>query len=94
VVAGDGVVLLGVLRAARRLGIRLGDQLAVVAHDDVEWADLVDPPITTTAQPVAEIAATAVDLLLRRIADPDRPSTTVRIPPVLIHRGSCGCAVT
>ena len=91
VVAGDGVVLLGVLRAARRLGIRLGDQLAVVAHDDVEWADLADPPITTTAQPVAEIAATAVDLLLRRIADPGRPPATVRIPPVLIHRGSCGC---
>jgi LacI family transcriptional regulator len=92
VVAGDGVVLVGVLRAARRLGIRIGTDLAVVAHDDVDWADLVDPAITTTAQPVREIAATAVRLLVERIADPDRPATTVRIPPVLMHRRSCGCA--
>jgi LacI family transcriptional regulator len=91
VVAGDGVVLLGVLRAARRLGRRIGADLAVVAHDDVEWADLVDPAITTTAQPVARIATTAVRLLVDRIADPDRPASTIRIPPTLVHRHSCGC---
>jgi LacI family transcriptional regulator len=90
VVAGDGVVLVGVLRAARVLGLRVGSDLAVVAHDDVEWADLFDPPLTTTAQPVAEIAEAAVRLLVSRIADPDRPPTTVRVPPVFVHRRSCG----
>ena len=91
-VAGDGVVLVGVLRAARRLGIRIGADLAVVAHDDVEWAELVDPAITTTAQPVAQIAAAAVELLVARIADPDRTPSTIRaIPPALMHRQSCGC---
>lgn len=91
VVAGDGVVLVGVLRAAQDRGLRIGTDLAVVAHDDVEWAELVDPPVTTTAQPVAEIATTAVRLLLDRVADPERPATTVRIPPVFVHRRSCGC---
>lgn len=91
-VAGDGVVLLGVLRAARAMRLRVGIDLAVVAHDDVEWADLIDPPITTTAQPVAEIAETAVRLLLERIADPDREPRTIRVPPMLRHRQSCGCA--
>ena len=91
VVAGDGIVLAGVLRAARRLNRRIGTDLAVVAHDDVEWADLVDPPITTTAQPLEQIAATAVRLLIDRIAEPDRPASIVRIPPTLIHRQSCGC---
>ncbi|HEY0807249.1 MAG TPA: LacI family DNA-binding transcriptional regulator [Pseudonocardiaceae bacterium] len=91
VVAGDGVVLVGVLRTARRLGRRIGTDLAVVAHDDVEWADLVDPAITTTAQPVERIATTAVRLLIDRIAEPDRPASTIRIPPTLVHRHSCGC---
>jgi LacI family transcriptional regulator len=91
VVAADGVVLLGVLRAARRLGLRIGTDLAVVAHDDVDWADLVDPAITTTVQPVAEIATTAVRLLVERFDDPDREPTTIRIPPTLVHRQSCGC---
>jgi LacI family transcriptional regulator len=91
VVAADGDVLLGVLRSAHQAGLRIGDDLAVVAHDDVDWAELVDPPITTTAQPVAEIAAAAVRLLVERIAAPDRAATTIRIPPVLRHRRSCGC---
>jgi LacI family transcriptional regulator len=89
VVAGDGVVLLGVLRAARRLGLRVGTDLAVVAHDDVDWAELLG--ITTTAQPVERIATTAVRLLIERIAEPDRPASIVRIPPVMMHRQSCGC---
>jgi LacI family transcriptional regulator len=89
VVAGDGIVLLGVLRTARRLGLRVGTDLAVVAHDDVDWAELLG--ITTTAQPVERIATTAVGLLLARIAEPDRPASIVRIPPVLMHRQSCGC---
>lgn len=91
VVAGDGVTLLGVLRAARQSGLRIGTDLAVVAHDDPEWADLVDPPITATTQPVDQIAAIAVRLLLDRIADPDRPASIIRIPPALAHRHSCGC---
>jgi LacI family transcriptional regulator len=91
VVAGDGLILLGVLRAGRRTGRRIGENLAVVAHDDVDWADLLDPAITTTAQPVAEIAATAVRLLVARIADPDREPSTIRIPPTLVLRESCGC---
>jgi LacI family transcriptional regulator, galactose operon repressor len=91
VVAGDGVVLVGVLRTARVWGLRIGADLAVVSHDDVDWADLVDPPLTTAAHPVDQIATTAVRLLLDRVADPDRPPTTVRIPPRLVHRHSCGC---
>lgn len=90
-VAGDGEVLFGVLRAARQACLRIGADLAVVAHDDPAWTDLIDPPITATAQPVAEIGATAVRLLVERIADPARPPAIVRIPPTLVHRRSCGC---
>lgn len=91
VLAGDHPALLGTLHAARRRGLRVGRDLALVAHEDVEWAELVDPPITATAQPVAEIGRTAVRLLLDRIADPDHAPRTIRIPPTLMHRHSCGC---
>jgi LacI family transcriptional regulator len=91
VVAGDATVLGAVLRAARDRGLRIGSDLAVVAHDDVDWADLVSSPITTTAQPIEEMGATAVRMLLDRIADPDREPSTVRISPTLVHRRSCGC---
>jgi LacI family transcriptional regulator len=91
VVAGNNMMLSGVLHEARRRDVRIGTDLAVVGYDDVEWADLMDPPITTMAQPIAEIGRTAVRMLLGRIADPSRPPTTTRLQPVLMHRRSCGC---
>lgn len=91
VVAGDHPSLVGVLRAARRRKLRIGLDLALVAHEDVDWAELVDPPVTATVQPVAEIGRTAVRMLLDRIADPDRAPNSVRLPPTLVHRQSCGC---
>jgi LacI family transcriptional regulator len=90
VVAND-VMMVGVLHEARRRGLRVGREFAIAGYDDAEWADLVDPPLTTMAQPTEEIGRRAVRLLLARIADPDRPPETVRLPPRLMHRHSCGC---
>jgi LacI family transcriptional regulator len=91
VVAGNNMMLSGVLHEARKRDLKIGHDIAVVGYDDVEWADLLDPPITTMAQPIAEIGRTAVRMLLGRIADPSRPPTTTRLQPVLMHRKSCGC---
>jgi LacI family transcriptional regulator len=43
------------------------------------------------AQPVAEIGARAVELLLSRLANPDLPPRTVRLAARFVHRDSCGC---
>ncbi|MEU7526169.1 LacI family DNA-binding transcriptional regulator [Saccharothrix sp. NPDC042600] len=90
-VVSDHQVLMGVLGAARAHGVRIGTDLALVTYGEVEWAELVDPPLTTMAQPVEEIGRTAVRLLLSRIADPDRAPETIRLAPALKHRQSCGC---
>ncbi|GAA4538571.1 LacI family DNA-binding transcriptional regulator [Amycolatopsis samaneae] len=90
VVANDSMMV-GVLHEARRRGLRIGRDLPVVGYDDVEWADLVDPPLTTMAQPIEDIGRQAVRLLLGRINDPARRAQTVRLPPTLRHRSSCGC---
>ncbi|WP_253776502.1 LacI family DNA-binding transcriptional regulator [Goodfellowiella coeruleoviolacea] len=91
VVSGNNRMTVGVLRAAGDRGLRIGRDLAVVGYDDVEWAELVDPPLTTIAQPITDIGRTAVRLLLDRITHPDRPARTVRLPGRLVHRRSCGC---
>ncbi|HWD04665.1 MAG TPA: LacI family DNA-binding transcriptional regulator [Amycolatopsis sp.] len=93
-VVGNDSMMVGVLHEARRRGLRIGRDLPVVVYDDVEWADLVDPPLTTMAQPIEEIGRRAVQLLLARIADPARAAETVRLPPTLHHRESCGCPAT
>jgi LacI family transcriptional regulator len=90
VVANDAMMV-GVLHEARRRGLRIGRDLPAVVYDDVEWADLVDPPLTTMAQPIEEIGRQAVRLLLARITTPGREPETIRLPPKLRHRASCGC---
>lgn len=55
------------------------------------WADLFSPRLTAIAQPSRELGARAVRLLLERLAEPDRPSRTVRLPCAFVHRTSCGC---
>ncbi|GAA5163726.1 MULTISPECIES: LacI family DNA-binding transcriptional regulator [Amycolatopsis] len=90
VVAND-VMMVGVLHEARQRDLRVGREFGIVGYDDAEWADLVEPPLTTMAQPIEEIGRRAVRLLLSRISDPNRPPETLRLPPRLMHRHSCGC---
>ncbi|GAA1851530.1 substrate-binding domain-containing protein [Myceligenerans crystallogenes] len=72
---------------ARDRGLRVPDDLAVVAYDD-ELAGLADPPITGVRPAKAALGATALDLLVQRVADPDRPVHRVQLSPHLIVRGS------
>ena len=58
---------LGVLRAIRAAQFAVPDRLALVAVDDPPWAELVDPPLTVVAQPVQQIAETAMALLFERL---------------------------
>jgi DNA-binding LacI/PurR family transcriptional regulator len=62
----------------------------VVAFDDQVWVNFIDPPLTTLAQPVRQMATTAIELLVDRIADPDRPSRRVVLDFHLRVRESCG----
>ncbi|MBO0608545.1 substrate-binding domain-containing protein [Myceligenerans salitolerans] len=67
--------------------LRVPADLAVVAYDD-EVAGLADPPITGIRPPKAALGAAALDLLVRRIADPGRPVHRVQLGPQLIVRAS------
>ncbi|WP_405766718.1 LacI family DNA-binding transcriptional regulator [Streptomyces sp. NBC_01538] len=91
-VTADNAMTIGALRALRGRGLTVPDDLALCCFDDFAWADLLTPGLTAIAQPGRDIGAQAVRLLLERLADPDRPARTVRLPCTFVHRESCGCA--
>ncbi len=64
---------IGALEALRAHRVRLPDQLGIVAFDDPPWASLLDPPLTTLAQPLKEMSEAAVDRLFLRMADSSMP---------------------
>jgi LacI family transcriptional regulator len=58
-------IAIGVLHAARRLGLSVPDDLSVVGFDDTAQATIVMPALTTVRQPLAELGRTGVSLLTR-----------------------------
>src|SRR5918995_396035 len=72
VICSSDVIAIGVVQEAREAGLDVPCDLSVVGFDGIEAAGWVDPPLTTIAQPIEQIAATAVDLLLTVIDDPRR----------------------
>lgn len=68
VVAMSDVIALGVLRAARRRGVSVPDQLSVVGYDDVPEAELAVPPLTTVHQSGVEKGERAAELLVRLLS--------------------------
>lgn len=90
-VVADEAMLVGVQYELHRRGIRIGSEVALVGYGDMEWAQRVSPAMTTMAQPISDIGRRAVELLLARVTDPDRPPEAVRLAPRFLHGASCGC---
>ncbi|MFF0294133.1 LacI family DNA-binding transcriptional regulator [Kitasatospora sp. NPDC004615] len=85
---------IGVLRAARELGLKVGEDLAVAGFDDIPEAGFADPPLTTVASDRDAMARAAVDLVLDdSLMVPGSDTERVRkFPSRLVVRRSCGCS--
>ena len=78
------------LRALHDARVRVPEKVRVTGFDDVKFATLVSPPLTTAQQPCREIALTAFRAMLDRQADPTLPARHLTLPPRLVVRDSCG----
>lgn len=89
-VAANDLIALGALLACREAGIVVPFGLSVVGFDDIPFAALAYPPLTTVRQPISRLGALATELLLQRISgerDAAQPRVlTVR--PDLVVRDS------
>jgi LacI family transcriptional regulator len=91
VVAANNAMTVGALRGLREIGARVPDDVAIVAFDDIDWADLIHPGLTAMAQPIAEMGATAAKLLIKRMSGYRGARERRALPATFQHRQSCGC---
>lgn len=91
-IAGGATITPAVLRAVHELGVRIPQDLALIAYDDTDVTALHTPPLTVVARDVYAIGAQAARLLLDRLDANAAPSRrkTITIPTTLIVRGSTG----
>ena len=90
VTASDSLAV-GVLRAARELGLSVPGELAIVGNDNIASGQDTAPPLTTVDSPAAQLGTETIRLLESMIAGeqiPDRPKV---LDTRLVRRESCGC---
>ncbi|MFB7308223.1 LacI family DNA-binding transcriptional regulator [Streptomyces sp. NPDC056192] len=88
VFAADNLMALGALDAIRAHGLRVPQDIALAAFDDIPWFVHTDPPITAIAQPTGDLGRAAVRALVDVIEG--RPPQSVTLSASLVVRRSCG----
>lgn len=93
--AGSELIMLGALQAAREIGLRVPQDVAVAGFAESEWPSFVEPPLTAIVRPAREMGLTAARLLRERL-ELDGQSTPapreILLPTRLVVRQSSAAA--
>jgi DNA-binding LacI/PurR family transcriptional regulator len=89
-IVANNLMTLGALRAIREAGLAVPGDIGLLGVDDPPWSALVDPPLTTLAQPVRAMAADAMELLLQRVTGTREHPRRIVHPFELRTRASTG----
>lgn len=88
VFAANDLMALRTVEVARRLGLRVPQDLSVVGFDNVPESAVSEPALTTVAQPLRDLGRTALDMLLTLLAGEQLERTHVRLQTRLVARAS------
>lgn len=71
----------GVIRAIKDRGLKIPADISVMGFDDIDFAAMTDPPLTTVAQPFYDMGIVACKRLLKLIEAKKRPAAKVQVFP-------------
>ncbi|MFD4649147.1 LacI family DNA-binding transcriptional regulator [Streptomyces sp. NPDC058441] len=88
IICASDPLALGAVRAARREGLRVPDDISVVGYDDSAFMNCTEPPLTTMRQPIEAMGRAAVELLVTQIQGGSVTPGELLFEPELVVRGS------
>ncbi len=87
-IAANDMMALGAMQEFKAKGLNIPQDISVVGFDDIAFASLSEPGLTTVCSPRLEIGRRAVEALMTTIKNPNQPGVEIRIPTYLIIRKS------
>ena len=88
VFAVSDTLAIGVMHEFQICGYAVPERDAVMGFDNVGLCTVVQPELTTVAQPMGQLGEAAVKLLLKRLEDPSAPVEGILLKHELMLRGS------
>ncbi len=88
VFVANNLMTVGALECLVQHDVQVPREIGVVGFDEIPWASLVRPSLSTVAQPTYEMGKTAGELLTTRLLAPSRPAETVVLRTTLNVRAS------
>jgi len=92
IICASDPLALGAIRAARRGGLTVPEQLSVIGYDDSAFMSCTDPPLTTVRQPIDAIGRAAVEMLTGQIEGSSVSADELFFEPEMVARGSTAAA--
>jgi LacI family transcriptional regulator len=86
--AFNDAIALGAIRAAHQRGLVVPRDLSIVGFDDIKYAAVVTPALTTVRQPLAELGQTGVSLVLRLLEREPLETVQLELATRLVVRDS------
>jgi LacI family transcriptional regulator len=88
ILAANDMMALGAMAELHALGVEVPRDVSVVGFDDIEFAALSQPALTTVCLPRSELGRRAVEALLETIGHKEQRGVEIEIPTRLVVRGS------
>ena len=88
IIASNDQMTLATLELAKERDIAVPGALSLISFDDTPIIRLAHPPLTAIVQPIAEVTALAVQLIIADLADGPKTVTPVTVPALLTIRDS------
>lgn len=85
---GDDVLSIGAISALTEAGLRVPQDVGILGLNDMEMSRWPNINLTTIRQPLAEIIAASIDLVVAAVNDPDMGPQTRRFACSLVERGT------
>lgn len=88
---GNDEMAMGAIHEIKSAGLRVPEDVSVMGFDDIRYAEVIDPPLTTIAQPAEEIGERTMRRLCRAIEGRDIGVEPEIVPhELVVRRSTCG----
>lgn len=78
----------GAIQAAKKLGLNVPEQLSVVGFDNTLIATIIEPNLTTIAQPIQNMGKEVMDLMVAMLKGEKKERTRLTLLPTIVERDS------